>query len=88
MDAASQRRRATVVWRLCEKKKKPPRLFIDSSAPVFGLILERRLGSASPHPLRIPAAGAGLQKDFRHIPDTVITNNRIIFRGQGAELQN
>ena len=69
-------------------EKKAPRLFTDSSAPVFGLILERRLGSASPHTLQIPNAGAGLQKDFRHILDTVITNNRIIFRVQGAELQN
>lgn len=49
---------------------------------------ERRLGSASPHTLRIPNAGVGLQKDFGHILDTVITNKRVIFRGQGAESQN
>lgn len=81
--------RTNVQW-LCRGsvEKKPPRLFIDSSATIFSLILERRLGSASPHTLQIPNAGPGLQKDFRHILDTVITNNQIIFCIQKAELQN
>lgn len=73
--------------------KKPPRLFIDSSAPFLGLILERRLGSSSPHTLTFvwhsnSNTDASLQKDFGHILDTAIASNPITFHGQGLQLPN
>lgn len=50
-----------------------------------GLGANFRLGSAAPNTLRIPKAGAALQRDFRHIPDTTIPNAQMEFHVRGVD---
>lgn len=78
MDVASQDR-AEAPW----QHKATPEALTGSSTTVLGLILARRLGSAAPHALHIPTAGAAPQEGFRDILDPVITSTHP--RGQSCK---